>query len=38
VQTAGATTTVTVQNQTISTGAALAWSASDILSLVCAAY
>lgn len=38
VQTASATTTVTVQNQTISTGAALVWTASDILSLVCVAF
>jgi len=38
VQTASATTTVTVQNQTISTGAALVWTASDILSLACIAY
>lgn len=31
VQTATTTTTATVQNQTISTGAALAWTASDVL-------
>lgn len=35
VQTASTTTTVSVQNQTISTGAALAWTASDILALSC---
>lgn len=38
VQTATTTTTVTVQNQTISTGAALAWTASDVLALICFAY
>lgn len=38
VQTTGGQTTVTVQNQTISTGAALAWTASDILRLNCAAH
>lgn len=38
VQTAATTTTVTVQNQTISTGAALAWTASDVLHLACFAY
>lgn len=38
VQTASATTTITVQNQTISTGAALAWAASDILTFLCTAY
>lgn len=38
VQTTGGTTTVTVQNQTISTGAALAWTASDVLRLTCAGY
>lgn len=37
VQTASSQTSVTVQNQTISTGAALAWTASDVLSLVCIA-
>jgi hypothetical protein len=31
VQTASTTSTATVQNQTISTGAALAWNASDVL-------
>lgn len=35
VQTAGTTTSVTIQNQTISTGAALAWNASDIIQLKC---
>jgi hypothetical protein len=38
VQTASATNTVSVQNQTISTGAALVWTASDILSLACIAF
>ncbi len=39
VQTATTTTSITVQNQTISTGAALAWTASDILQIgPCAAY
>jgi hypothetical protein len=38
VQTATGTTSITVQNQTISTGAALAWTASDNLLLLCAAY
>jgi hypothetical protein len=38
VQTAKSTTSVTVQNQTISTGAALAWTASDTLVLTCFAY
>lgn len=38
VQTASTTTTVTVQNQTVSTGAALAWTASDILTLICVGF
>lgn len=38
VQTASTATTVTVQNQTISTGAALAWTASDILTLTCVGF
>ena len=38
VQTATTTTSVTVQNQTISTGAALAWTASDVLALLCSGY
>ena len=38
VQTATTTTSVTVQNQTISSGAALAWTASDILALMCFGY
>jgi len=38
VQTATTTTSVTVRNQTISTGAALAWTASDVLTLSCRAY
>ena len=38
VQTSSTTTTVVVQNQTISTGAALAFTANDILSFLCGAY
>lgn len=38
VQTASTTTTVSVQNQTTSSGAALAWTASDTLRLMCLAY
>ena len=38
VQTATTTTSVTVQNQTISSGAALAWTASDVLALHCLGY
>lgn len=38
VQTASTTSTVTIQNQTISTGAALAWTASDIVRLLCVGY
>jgi hypothetical protein len=38
MQIASTTTTVTVENQTVSTGMVAAWTASDILSLVCAAY
>lgn len=38
VQIAATTTTVTVENQTISTGAALAWTASDVLVLSCWAH
>lgn len=38
VQTASTTTSVTIQNQTISTGVALAWTASDVVSGLCAAY
>ena len=37
-QTATTTTTVTIQNQTISTGAALAWTASDIIQMICTGY
>ena len=37
-QVSSSTTTATVQNQTISTGAALAWTANDILAGVCLAY
>lgn len=38
VQIATTTTSVTVENQTISTGAVLAWTASDILQLMCIGY
>jgi hypothetical protein len=38
VQTASTTATATIENQTVSTGAALAWSASDILAVSCVAY
>jgi hypothetical protein len=38
VQTATTGTTITIQNQTTSTGAALAWTASDIVTLNCFAY
>ena len=38
VQTGGTASTVSVQNQTISTGAALAWTASDTIRLSCFAY
>lgn len=38
VQTASTTTTVSVQNQTKSTGAAVAWTASDILTASCIAF
>jgi hypothetical protein len=38
VQTASSTTTVSVQNQTSTTGAAVAWTASDILRLSCFAF
>ena len=38
VQTASTTTSVTIQNQTMSTGAALAWTASDIVQLKCRGY
>lgn len=37
-QTATSTTSVTIQNQTVSTGAALAWTASDIIQLSCSGY
>jgi hypothetical protein len=36
--TASSTTTVTIQNQTISTGAALAWTASDVIAMNCIAF
>jgi hypothetical protein len=38
VQIASTTTTVTVENQTVSTGAVLAWTASDVLALACHGY
>ncbi len=38
VQTASSTTSITVQNQTVSTGAALAWTASDKLVIIARAY
>ena len=38
VQTGSTTTSITVQNQTISSGAALAWTASDVLKFTCFAY
>lgn len=37
-QTASTTTSVTIENQTTSTGAAVAWGASDVVRLICAAY
>jgi len=37
-QTASSTTTVTVENQTTSTGSAVAWAESNILALRCSAY
>jgi hypothetical protein len=36
--TASSTTSVTIENQTISTGAAVAWTASDIVELSCSPY
>lgn len=38
VQIASTTTGITLENQTISTGAALAWTASDVLVVTCIAY
>ncbi len=38
MQIGSTTTTVTVENQTVSTGAALAWTASDVLVLSCHGY
>lgn len=38
LQIGSTTTTVTVENQTVSTGAALAWTASDVLVLSCHGY
>lgn len=37
-QTANTTTSVTVTNQTLSTGASVAWAASDVLNFVCFAF
>ncbi len=37
-QTASTTTSVTLENQTTSTGAAVAWAASDIVRVSCSAY
>lgn len=38
VQTSSTTASATVENQTVSTGAALAWSASDVLAVSCVAF
>jgi hypothetical protein len=38
VQTASTTTSVTLENQTKSTGAAVAWTAGDVLRVCCFAY
>lgn len=38
IQIATTTTSVTLENQTISTGAVLAWTASDVLAVMCAGY
>lgn len=38
VQTASTTTSVTIENQTKSTGAAVAWTASDVVRLICQAF
>jgi hypothetical protein len=38
VQLSSTTTTATIENQTVSTGAALAWTASDILAVSCIAF
>jgi hypothetical protein len=38
VQLSSSTTTATVENQTISTGAAVAWTASDVLGVQCTAF
>lgn len=38
VQLSSSTTGATLENQTVSTGAALAWTAADVLAVVCAAY
>ena len=38
VQISSTTTSVSIENQTISTGAVLAWTASDVVALLCGAY
>ncbi len=38
VQLSSTTTSVTIENQTVTTGAALAWTAADVLAVTCAAY
>lgn len=38
VQLSSTTTSVTVENQTVTTGAALAWTAADVIAGICAAY
>jgi hypothetical protein len=38
VQTASTTTSITIENQTKSTGAAVAWAASDIIRIIAFAY
>jgi hypothetical protein len=38
IQTASTTTTITIENQTKSSGAAVAWTASDIVNLLCLAF
>jgi hypothetical protein len=38
VQTASSTTSATIENQTKSSGAAVAWTASDIVRVSCFAY
>ncbi len=38
MQLSSTTTSVTIENQTISTGAALVWTAADVIALLCGAY